>query len=149
MFTMSKFRSYLLPKPFTVITTEETLSVALRHMDSSAKISKWIIQLQEYDYTFKVEDSARACLVDLMTHKVWGRKVKQKAEKKIEVPPPKDPPKLKDAHTLYFDGAYKQIKGLAIAGLVVYNCGGGEKIHAKGIILEKVHSNNEVEYQAL
>ena len=40
MFSGGKFCSYLLPKPFTMITIEDKLSIALRHMDSSARIAK-------------------------------------------------------------------------------------------------------------
>ena len=37
--------------------TEEHFPYALQHMDVFARIAKWAIQLQEFDYTFKVEDS--------------------------------------------------------------------------------------------
>ena len=39
-------------------------------------------------------------------------------------------------------------RALAVVGLVVYDPN-GEKIHAEGMILEKIHSNNKAEYQIL
>ncbi|MCO5607837.1 hypothetical protein L7F22_062038 [Adiantum nelumboides] len=57
-----KFRSYLLPKPFIILTLEHNLPYAIQHMSISSKISKWVLELQEYEYTFIVEDSTRASL---------------------------------------------------------------------------------------
>ena len=48
MFAVGKFRSYLLPKKFTIITMEETFPHVLQYMDVLARISKWLVQLQEY-----------------------------------------------------------------------------------------------------
>ena len=45
MFATQKFRSYLLPRHFVIITMEDTFTYVLRHMDVSARISKWIVQL--------------------------------------------------------------------------------------------------------
>ena len=45
-----------------------------KHMDVSAKISKWIVQLQEFDYTIMVEESTRAALADILTHQFKEKK---------------------------------------------------------------------------
>ena len=80
MFVVSKFCSYLFPRPFTIIITKENFPYALQHMDVLARIAEWAIQLQEFDYTFKVEDSTRACLADLLTHRCHQKKQKDKGE---------------------------------------------------------------------
>ncbi|MCO5612102.1 hypothetical protein L7F22_066364 [Adiantum nelumboides] len=64
-----KFRSYLLPKPFIILTLEHNLPYAIQHMSISSKISKWVLELQEYEYTFIVEDNTRANLADVLTYK--------------------------------------------------------------------------------
>ena len=45
MFATQKFRSYLLPRHFVIITMEDTFTYVLRHMDVLARIAKWIVQL--------------------------------------------------------------------------------------------------------
>ena len=81
MFDVSKFCSYLLPRPFTIITTEEHFPYALQHMNVSARIAKWAIQLQEFDYTFKVDNSNQDCLVDWMPSKEAKREGRDQREK--------------------------------------------------------------------
>ena len=50
MFATQRFRAYLLPQHFVIITMEDTFPHILQHMDISACISKWIVQLlQEFD----------------------------------------------------------------------------------------------------
>ena len=43
MFATQRFRAYLLPRHFVVITMEENFPHVLQHMDVSARISKWIV----------------------------------------------------------------------------------------------------------
>ena len=45
MFATQRFHSYLLPRHFVIITMEDTFTYVLRHMDVSARIAKWIVQL--------------------------------------------------------------------------------------------------------
>ena len=45
MFATQRFRAYLLPRHFVIITMEENFTHVLQHMDVSAHISKWIVQL--------------------------------------------------------------------------------------------------------
>ena len=51
MFATQRFWAYLLPRHFVIITVEDTFPHILEHMDVFARISKWIVQLQEFDYT--------------------------------------------------------------------------------------------------
>ncbi|MCO5594203.1 hypothetical protein L7F22_048228 [Adiantum nelumboides] len=57
MFAVGRFRSYLLPKKFVILTVEDTFPLVLQHMDVSARISKWLVRLQEFEYTVHVESS--------------------------------------------------------------------------------------------
>ncbi|MCO5604138.1 hypothetical protein L7F22_058298 [Adiantum nelumboides] len=75
-----KFRSYLLPKPFIILTLEHNLPYTIQHMSISSKISKWVLELQEYEYTFIVENSTRASLADILTYKVKEKKITPKAQ---------------------------------------------------------------------
>ena len=105
MFAVQKFRPYLLPKKFNIITVEEIFPHVLQHMDTSARIAKWIVRLQEFDYAIVVEDSTRASLANILTHHCYEKKVKGGTK---EVTPPLLLSPLKDAYDLYFDGAYKK-----------------------------------------
>ena len=74
MFATQRFWAYLLPRHFVIITMEDTFPHALQHMDMSARISKWIVWLQEFDYMVMVEDFARAALAGILTHQHQKRK---------------------------------------------------------------------------
>ncbi|MCO5590345.1 hypothetical protein L7F22_044314 [Adiantum nelumboides] len=105
MFAVGRFRSYLLPKKFVILTVEDTFSLVLQHMDVSACISKWLVRLEEFEYTVQVESSTCVSLAGMLTHRCYERKVKVKAPRPepVEVQA-----KLSGAHSLYFDGAYKR-----------------------------------------
>ena len=45
MFATQRFRAYLLPRHFVIITVEDTFPHVLQHMEVLAKISKWIVRL--------------------------------------------------------------------------------------------------------
>ena len=86
----------------------------------SARISKWIVQLQEFDNTVMVEESTRAALADILTHQF--REKKEKKESNKETPPaPPVVKEIEEAFALYFDGAYRKKEGKAVAGIVVFN----------------------------
>ena len=53
---------------------EDAFPHVLQHMDVSAKISKWIVRLQEFDYTIMVEESTRAALANILTHQYQEKK---------------------------------------------------------------------------
>ncbi|MCO5572617.1 hypothetical protein L7F22_026375 [Adiantum nelumboides] len=146
MFAIGKFRPYLLPKKFVILTLEENFPLVLQHMDVSARMSKWLVCLQEFEYTVQVENSTRASLAGLLTHRCYEKKLKVKptmvkVEEKVS--------KLGEAHSLYFDGAYKRkVDNKAAVGVVIYD-EEGRKVFGKELMLENVHSNNEAKYVAL
>ncbi|MCO5549882.1 hypothetical protein L7F22_003356 [Adiantum nelumboides] len=114
-------------------------------MSISSKISKCVLELQEYEYTFIVEDSTRASLADVLTYKVKEKKITQKAQGKLDFSPQGE---LKDAYTLLFDGAYRRQRNKAAGGFVILN-EEKKEVLKKGIQLHLVHSNNEAEYATL
>ncbi|MCO5579753.1 hypothetical protein L7F22_033613 [Adiantum nelumboides] len=140
-----KFRSYLLPKPFIILTLEHNLPYAIQHMSISSKISKWVLELQEYKYTFIVEDSTRASLADVLTYKVKEKKIIPKAQVKLDLSPQGE---LEDAYTLLFDGAYCRQRNKAAGEFVILN-EEKKEVLKKGIQLHLPHSNNEAEYATL
>ncbi|MCO5572576.1 hypothetical protein L7F22_026332 [Adiantum nelumboides] len=138
-------RSYLLPKPFIILTVEHNLPYAIQHMSISSKISKWILELQEYEYTFIVKDSTRSSLVDVLTYKVKEKKITPKAQVKLDLSPQGE---LEDAYTLLFDGAYHRQRNKAAGGFVILN-EEKKEVLKKGIQLHLAHSNNEAEHATL
>ncbi|MCO5570537.1 hypothetical protein L7F22_024260 [Adiantum nelumboides] len=145
MFAVGRFRSYLLPKKFVILTVEDTFSLVYQHMDVSARISKWLVRLQEFEYTVQVENSTRASLAGMLTHRCYERKVKVKA---LGPEPVEVQAKLSGAHSLYFDGAYKRKVDKASVGISIQD-ENGQKVFGKGLLVENTHSNNEAEYAAL
>ncbi|MCO5592497.1 hypothetical protein L7F22_046500 [Adiantum nelumboides] len=114
-------------------------------MDVSAHISKWLVYLQEFEYTVQVESSTWASLAGLLTNMCYEKKLKVKLTMvKVE----EEVSKLSESHSLYFDGAYKRKVDKAVVGVVIYDDEGG-KVFGKGIMPKNDHSNNEAEYAAL
>ncbi|MCO5554674.1 hypothetical protein L7F22_008207 [Adiantum nelumboides] len=145
MFAVGRFKSYLLPRKFVILTVEDTFSLVLQHMDLSACISKWLVRLQEFEYTVQMESSTRASLAGMLTHQCYERKVKVK-------PPGPEPvevqARLSGAHSIYFDGAYKRKVDKASVGISIQD-DNNHKVFGKGLLVENTHSNNEAKYAAL
>ncbi|MCO5561420.1 hypothetical protein L7F22_015041 [Adiantum nelumboides] len=132
-----KFRSYLLPKHFIILTLEHNLPYAIQRMSISSKISKWVLKLQEYEYTFIVEDNTRASLAE--------KKITPKAQGNLDLSIQGE---LEDAYTLLFDGAYRTQRNKAAGGFVILN-EEKKEVLKKGIQLHLAHFNNEAQYATL
>ncbi|MCO5611300.1 hypothetical protein L7F22_065552 [Adiantum nelumboides] len=145
MFATQKFRPYLLSKKFVILTVEEVFPYVLQHMDVSSRISKWLIRLQEFEYTVQVESSIEASLVGILTHCHFEKKVKPQGE---EVLPSSKPVRLEEAHSLYFDGTYKRNINKATAGIVVFS-EEGEKIFSTTVEIHHVPRMENQEADAL
>ncbi|MCO5571616.1 hypothetical protein L7F22_025362 [Adiantum nelumboides] len=147
IFAVRKFRSYLLPKPFVILTAETLFPWVSSQMTLSSRISKWTIEFQEFQYSFKVlvEDSVRAQLAGILTYKVHERDITMSEVKSLPVPPPKSIP---NAFTLFFDGAFRKATGKAGGGLVLFDPN-GEVVIKEHMILSGSMSNNEAEYDIL
>ncbi|MCO5574731.1 hypothetical protein L7F22_028521 [Adiantum nelumboides] len=110
----------------------------------SKKTKKWVLELQEYEYTFILQDSTRASLANVLTYKVKEKKITPKAQGKLDFSPQGE---LEDAYTLLFDGAYRRQRNKVAGGFVILN--EEKEVLKKGIQLHLVHSNNEAEYATL
>ncbi|MCO5600162.1 hypothetical protein L7F22_054270 [Adiantum nelumboides] len=145
VFAIRKFRSYLLPKPFIILTAENLFPWVSSQMTLSTRISKWIMELQEFQYSFKVEDSVRAQLAGILTYRVHERDIKVPEVKTLPLPPPKS---LPNAFTLFFDGAFRKAIEKAGGGLVLHDSN-GEVVMKKHVKFPDSTSNNEAEYDIL
>ncbi|MCO5594309.1 hypothetical protein L7F22_048338 [Adiantum nelumboides] len=92
-----------------------------------------------------VEDSTRATLADVLTHRFHEKKPKKEVK---STPPSALMKELEEAFSLYFDGAYKRKEDKAAPGVVVFNPS-KEMVMEKGSFVKDAHSNNEAEYGAL
>ena len=99
MFATQRFRAYLLPRHFVIITMEDTFPHVLQHMDVSARISKWIVRLQEFDYIVMVEESTRAALAGILTHQ-YQEKKQRRETKSSPIPPPPPVKEIEQAFAL-------------------------------------------------
>ncbi|MCO5586789.1 hypothetical protein L7F22_040731 [Adiantum nelumboides] len=145
IFAVRKFRSYLLTKPFVILTSENLLPWVSSQMTMSPRISKWLMELQSYEYTFKVENSVRAQLVGILTYRLHEKVIKVPNVRPLSPPPPKV---LSNAYTLFFDGAFGRATGKAGGGLVLVNPK-GEVVIKEQVTLDGSTSNNEAEYDIL
>ncbi|MCO5596612.1 hypothetical protein L7F22_050679 [Adiantum nelumboides] len=145
IFAVRKFRSYLLTKPFVILTSENLLPWASSQMTMSPRISKWLMELQSYEYTFKVENSVRAQLAGILTYRLHEKVIKVPNVRPLPPPPPKV---LSNAYTLFFDGAFRRATGKAGGGLVLVNPE-GEVVMKEQVTLDGSTSNNEAEYDIL
>ncbi|MCO5551863.1 hypothetical protein L7F22_005369 [Adiantum nelumboides] len=87
-------------------------------MTMSPRISKWLMELQSYEYTLKVENSVRAQLAGILTYRLHEKVIKVPNVRPLPPPPPKV---LSNAYTLFFDGAFRRATGKARGGLVLVN----------------------------
>ena len=101
------------------------------------------MELQEFTFSFLVEESARATLVDLLTYKGSPLLIKEETVKK----PKEDIVEIKNAHLLFFDGSYRKSHDAASGGIVLYDPQ-GKLVCKKGVKID-AHSNNEAEYSTL
>ena len=82
-------------------------------------------------------------MADILTHRVYEKKVRipKVVEEKAQ------PPLLKNAHTLHFDGAFKKKMEQVATSIVIHDPIGLKTF--QGLLLLGVKSNNKVEYAAL
>ncbi|MCO5569116.1 hypothetical protein L7F22_041219 [Adiantum nelumboides] len=138
-------RSYLLSKPFVILTFENLLPWVSSQMTMSPMISIWLMELQSYEYTFKVENSVRAQLVGILTYQLHEKVIKVPNVRPLPPPPPKV---LSNAYTLFFDGAFRRATGNIGGGLVLV-IPEGEVVMKEQVTLDGSTSNNEAEYDVL
>lgn len=143
VFACRRFHHYLLPRPFIFLTSYAFLPQLINGVNMSKVVKNWVIELQEFDFSFLVEESTRATLADLLTYKENPLLVKEETIKKVA----KNVKELNNAHVLFFDGSYRKSHDAASGGIVLYDPE-GKLVCKKGFKLD-AHSNNEAEYATL
>ena len=106
----------------------------------SNAVKKWVIELQEFEFSFLVEESTRATLADLLTYKENPVLIKEDKVKKAA----EDVKEVSHAHVLFFDGSYRKSHDAASGGMALYDPQ-GKLVCKKGLKVD-AHSNNEAEY---
>ena len=146
IFVVRRFRPYLLSRSFVVLTIDHCFPFIVQHWHLSPHVSKWILELQEFEYSFTVEESTRASLADILTFKRREKKITPgQSHREVE----EDSfVQIEDAFTLFFDGACRKKTGLVGGGIIILNPK-KEVVIKEGQIFQDVYSNNEAEYAAL
>ena len=137
VFACRRFRHYLLPRPFVFLTSYSFLPQLINGVNVSKLVKKWVIELQEFQFSFLVEESTRATLADLLTYKENPLIVKEESAKKVE----ERSPEISHTHVLFFDGSYRKSHDAASGGIVLYDPKG--KLVLKRGFKVDAHSNNE------
>ena len=83
----------------------------------SNAIKKWVIELQEFEFSFLVEESTRATLANLLTYKENPLFIKEDMVNKVE----EDVGEISHAHVL---GSYRKSHGAVSRGIVLYDLQG-------------------------
>ncbi|MCO5596036.1 hypothetical protein L7F22_050092 [Adiantum nelumboides] len=143
VFSCRRFRHYLLPQSFVFLTSYAFLPQLINGINMSKALKKWVIELQEFEFSFLVEESTRATLADLLMYKESPFLIKEEVIKKVE----EDVKELNNAHILFFDGSYRKSHDAASGDIALYDPK-GKLVCKKGFKLD-AHSNNEAEYATL
>ena len=143
VFACRRFRHYLLPRPFVFLTSYTFLPQLVNGVNMSNAVKKWVIELQEFEFSFLVKESTRATLADLLTYKENPLLIKEEVVKKVA----ENVKEISDAHVLFFDGSYRKSHDAASGGIALYDPQG--KLVCKKGFKVSAHTNNEAEYSTL
>ena len=88
VFACRQFCHYLLPRLFVFLTSYTFLPQIINGVNMSKVVKKWVIELQEFEFTFLVEESNGATLADFLTYKSSPTLVKEEVVIRVfkEVP---------------------------------------------------------------
>ncbi|MCO5551779.1 hypothetical protein L7F22_024628 [Adiantum nelumboides] len=100
-------------------------------------------ELQEFQFSFLVEESARSTLANLLIYKEALLLVKEDTLKKQHM----EALDRENAYLLFFDGSYRKSHNEASGGIVIYDPQ-GNLVTENGLKLT-TQSNNEAEYATL
>ena len=109
----------------------------------SKAVKKYVIELQELEFSFLVEESTSATLADLLTYKENPLLVREDTVKKVV----EKISEISDAHVLFFDGSYRKSNDATLGGIALYDPQ-GKLVCKRGFKVDS-HNNNEVEYATL
>ena len=69
VFACRRFCHYLLCQPFVFLTSYTFLPQLINGVNMSNAVKKWVIELQEFEFLFLLEESTRATVANLLTYK--------------------------------------------------------------------------------
>ena len=69
IYTVRKFRPYLLSMPFVFIIDSVIMAYLVKKPNPAGRFVKWLVELQEFEFSFLTEHSTRATIADLLTGK--------------------------------------------------------------------------------
>ncbi|MCO5593218.1 hypothetical protein L7F22_047225 [Adiantum nelumboides] len=143
VYACRRSRHYLLPKPFTFLTSYTLLPQLVNSPALSKRLMKFIVELQEFQLSFLVEESTKSILANLLTYKEAPLLVKEDTLKKQHM----KALDIDNAFLLFFDGSYKKSHNEASEGIVIYEPQ-GNLVTKRGLKIT-AQSNNEAEYATL
>ncbi|MCO5603002.1 hypothetical protein L7F22_057144 [Adiantum nelumboides] len=130
-------------KSLALFTSYSLLPQLFNNSNISKTVMKWVIELQEFQFTFLVEESIRGTLADLLTYKETPILVKEEVVQKKKV----ETFAISNASLLCFDGSHRRSHDAASGGIVVYDAQ-GNLVRKQRLKLD-AKSNNEAKYMAL
>ena len=83
VFACRNLHHYLLQQPFVFLTSYTFLPQLINGVNMSNVVKKWVIELQEFELSFLLEESTRATLKDLLTYKGNFTLIKEDMVKKV------------------------------------------------------------------
>ena len=89
----------MISKPFVVLTSYTLLPQLVNNSMLSRSMMRWLVELQEFDFSFFVETTSRATLADCLTYKDGPILVKEVEEKTAK----EEQAAIPSAGTLFFD----------------------------------------------
>ena len=69
IFACRKFKIYLIGRKFFVITANNLLPEVVLHLKPGKRIMKWVLELQEYEFEFKIDHTSRSTLAEILVNK--------------------------------------------------------------------------------
>lgn len=70
IYALRRFRTYLFGMKFKIITDCQALSLTLNKKETNPRISRWVLELQNYDYTLEHRSGSRMLHVDALSRQV-------------------------------------------------------------------------------
>lgn len=64
IYALRRFRVYLLSMPFKIVTDCNSLTLALKKKDINTRIARWVMELQDFDYSTEHREGKRMLHVD-------------------------------------------------------------------------------------
>lgn len=71
IYALRRFRTYLLGIKFKIITDCQALSLTLNKKETNPRIARWVLELQNYDYTLEHRSGSRMLHVDALSRQVF------------------------------------------------------------------------------